>query len=296
MQTPPLTPRSDKTMPLAPTFMQTSHYTFDQLADIYNQTRVDYIVPMPMNGKRMAEYVHDYDVDLDSSTVALNAKHHPSGIVMLGLRGNRSWITRLGILPNQRGQKIGQALTEMCIEKSLERYVTRIQLEVIKGNDPAYQLFLKLGFVDVRELLVIRRPPGISVAENAFEGAEITELTSREILTCLSQRKGDIAWTEDTASLLNLSQLTGFSVSMPSGELGWLVYQLTPFQLTHIVINTDASPEMTQTLVFHLHQRHPKHDTKIENLPRDNSAWPVLHRAGYLEVFSRIEMYRYTAL
>src|SRR4051794_25352392 len=120
-------------MPPAPTFTQTSSYTFDQLADIYNQTRVDYIVPMPMNGKRMAEYVNDYDVDLDSSTVALNAKHHPMGIVMLGLRGDRSWITRLGILPNQRGNKVGQALTEMCIERSLERGIARIQLEVITG-------------------------------------------------------------------------------------------------------------------------------------------------------------------
>src|SRR5258706_14343387 len=100
--------------PTGPQYTQVSNYSFDQLADIYNQTQVDYIVPMPMNGKRMAEYVAEYDVDMPSSTVSLNARHTPTGIVMLGLRYDRSWITRLGILPNQRGHHVGQALTEIC--------------------------------------------------------------------------------------------------------------------------------------------------------------------------------------
>jgi len=32
-------------------------------------------------------------------------------------------------------------------------------LEVIKNNIPAYQLFLKLGFYEVGEMLVLRHPP-----------------------------------------------------------------------------------------------------------------------------------------
>jgi ribosomal protein S18 acetylase RimI-like enzyme len=277
-----------------PIFTQVSSYSFDQLADIYNQTRVDYIVPMPMNGKRMAEYIRDYDINLDRSTVSLNAKHQPIGIVMLGVRDERSWITRLGILPNQRGQKVGQALVELSIEKSIERHVVRIQLEVITGNQPAYQLFLKLGFEEVRELLVIRRPPGAPTMSDGVDNAEITTIRAAEIPTYWAQRDNDSAWTEETASLLRMSQITGFCAALPSGEHGWLTYQLTPFQLTHIVINPGASAEMMQTLINQLHKQHPRHDTKLENLPRNHPAWPIFHAAGYLEVFSRIEMYRHT--
>lgn len=39
-----------------------NHYTIEQLAGFYNETRVDYMVPMPMNEDRLAEYIHDFDV------------------------------------------------------------------------------------------------------------------------------------------------------------------------------------------------------------------------------------------
>src|SRR4051794_14056292 len=75
-------------------FVPASAYSFEQLAEIYNQTRVDYIVPMPMNSKRMADYVRFYDVDLDRSVVSLNDQQTPAGIIMIGVRGDRAWITR----------------------------------------------------------------------------------------------------------------------------------------------------------------------------------------------------------
>ena len=51
-----------------------SQYTYQQLADVYNQTRIDYIVPMPMNAKRMQEYIDHYDLDLDNSIIATTEK------------------------------------------------------------------------------------------------------------------------------------------------------------------------------------------------------------------------------
>src|SRR2546423_6025746 len=85
-----------------------SAYNFDTLAEIYNQARVDYIVPMPMNGKRMAEYVHNYDVDLDMSLIACNTDGEPCGLIMAGLRRDRSWVTRLGVIPHKRRAHVGQ--------------------------------------------------------------------------------------------------------------------------------------------------------------------------------------------
>ena len=41
-----------------------SHFTMEQLADAYNQTRVDYVVPMPMSVARLVEYVNVYNVDI----------------------------------------------------------------------------------------------------------------------------------------------------------------------------------------------------------------------------------------
>src|SRR5687768_8026651 len=91
--------------------VSTSRYDFTELADIYNRAREDYIVPMPMNAKRMQEYVASYDVSLDSSLVAIAKDDEDiDGICMLGVRDERSWITRLGVIPMRRRRKSGEFL------------------------------------------------------------------------------------------------------------------------------------------------------------------------------------------
>ena len=62
-----------------------SHFTIDELTAIYNQTRVDYLVPMPMNSARLVEYINSYDVNLDHSFVAVE-EENLRGVAMLGVR------------------------------------------------------------------------------------------------------------------------------------------------------------------------------------------------------------------
>src|SRR5258708_5102480 len=273
-------------------FVSASSYSFEQLADIYNRTRVDYIVPMPMNSKRMADYVRLYDVDLGLSTVALDGDFSPIGLIMIGIRGTHAWITRLGVLPEQRRYRVGQDLMEISIGKLQEFGVRRVQLEVITGNEPAYRLFMKLGFVENRQLLVIRRPPVAVPANSLPMGSVVSELDAQAVAHCLQHRETHLAWTEATASLLNTQALRGISISLPSGETGWLIYQFAAFELTHVVLNPGASLDMISALIRQLHKQHPMHDTKIENLPRDHPAWQEFQKLGYLEVFSRIEMHK----
>ena len=105
----------------APVQLLPAHrFTIAQLTAAYNQTRVDYLVPMPMNAARLAEYIHVYDVDLGASVVALEGDT-PLGLAMLGVRPGRSWITRLGVLPTARRHGVGRALMEALLETSDRR-------------------------------------------------------------------------------------------------------------------------------------------------------------------------------
>lgn len=271
-------------------------YSYDELAELYNRTRVDYIVPMPMNGGRLAEYVQQYDIDMDASMISIGSNRLPHGIVMLGLREKRSWVTRLGLVPEQRGRKIGQHLMELSIEKSRQLHVHRIQLEVIKGNEPAYRLFRKLGFADAGELVILRRPPGTPSLESVPKETSIVALDPKAIPLCLAEREARIAWTEETPSLLKARDLRGYYAALGSGEEGWLIYQFSPFQLTHVVLSPAVSEEMALTLLYYLHKQHPMHDTKIENIPVGHPVLPAFQKLGYLEVFRRIEMYLHLSL
>jgi len=65
-----------------------TQFSLKQLTIIYNQTRVDYLVPMPMNMARMQEYIHVYDVDLADSFVAMQDGEMVA-LGMLGVRAGR---------------------------------------------------------------------------------------------------------------------------------------------------------------------------------------------------------------
>ena len=68
------------------------HFTLQELTDLYNQTRVDYMVPMPMNASRLGEYVRDFDIALSQSCVA-----RASNSEMLGNTSATSGLVELAI-------------------------------------------------------------------------------------------------------------------------------------------------------------------------------------------------------
>jgi len=273
----------------------TNQYTDDELAEIYNSARVDYIVPMPMNGKRMRQYIDAYDIDLSASVVSLDIDDRvPTGIIMLGVRDDRSWITRLGVIPVKRRRKTGQFLMDRMIEFSQENKLRLIQLEVIKGNDPAKRLFEKLGFEFVQELLVIRRPPSKLDASQLLDNVvSVTDCDDEGIHHHLAHRENYASWVEETPSLMNAGNMKGLQVVLTTGETGWVVFQRSPFQLQHIVLQPDVSHEMRVALLQQLHLKYPLQDTKVENIPAEHPTWDAFQEVGYFEAFRRLEMYLY---
>lgn len=244
-----------------------------------------------MNAKRMQEYVEDYNVVLDGSYVIVNSNHEPCGIGMLGMRESRCWITRLGIIPYRRLKGMGQAITEQMLTYGRENGAKSAQLEVIVGNEPARALFEKLGFRETRVLLIIRRPPGIPEANPTYDSATVQDIQTQDIPAYLEKRAKGASWVEETQSLLNTSNLHGITVTTRDGENAWVIFQRSPFQLTHFVLSPNVSDHAIHTALYHVHKRFPMQDTKIENVPLKDHEWDIYKSMGYLEVFQRTEMF-----
>ena len=267
-----------------------SQFAWKELTDAYNQTRIDYIVPMPMNVERLHEYVHDYDVNLDASVVAAE-DDQIIGLAMLGVRPGHTWATRLGVLPGTRQRGLGQSLMEYLLYQSRGLGADYTILEVIKGNEPAYQLFRKLGFRDTRELLILRRPPGRPIDPvGPYVVSQI--LGHPQALELLQERHDVPSWLDESPSLTNTGNLAGLRVELGNGERGWLVYRNRVFQLSHLVLQTETGDprQVGQALLHALHACHPAQDTNTENIPADDPHLPALRYLHYLESFRRIEM------
>jgi ribosomal protein S18 acetylase RimI-like enzyme len=268
-------------------------FTFEQLTEAYNQTRVDYLIPMPMNVARLREYAHVYDVNLSYSCVALD-ETNMLGLGMLGMRDGRSWITRLGVLPSGRRRGVGNTIMEALIQKSEEQGVDVVWLEVIAGNTPAQELFRKFGFIETRELIVARHPPNPDTAVLPPSIKQITTLDHEEAIILLSHRKNRPNWLNETESLQNTRNLSALLVELKNGGRGWITYHASLFQLTRILVEVTAGDtvEVTEACLNVLHQRHKRQDAKTENI-FDDEQWLGYQKAGYIESFRRIEMVKH---
>jgi ribosomal protein S18 acetylase RimI-like enzyme len=269
-----------------------SEYSFDELADIYNQTRIDYIVPMPMNAKRMKEYVHNYDIDLSLSVIATTETATPVAIGMLGVRQQRTWITRLGVVPNERERRLGSFLMNHLIDNAKRCGASQVQLEVIVGNEPAHHMFEKFGFQETRELLVIRRPPKQHNPGTHPLVHELRHLNDEEIITYLHHREPGASWVEESNSLINGGNLKGINVRMGDDAEGWAVFMSTRFQLQHIVLQAteESRDDVLFALLYYIHELYPNRDTKVENIPVNHPSWDAYQRLGYVVSFRRTEM------
>jgi ribosomal protein S18 acetylase RimI-like enzyme len=269
-----------------------SHFSIDELAAIYNQTRVDYMVPMPMNAARLAEYISVYDVDLEHSLVAKQGDEM-RGVAMLGVREDRAWITRLGVIPTTRRSGVGEALTAGLLEQAEKLGIQFDMLEVIKNNTPAHTLFLKLGFYEIGELLVLRRSP-VPPPDPIIADAQ--RLDRAESLILVGRDRGTQPWTNQSESLFNAQEVSGLHLTLADGSRGWLVYQRQKFTLTRFIYKTEAGDPVKMAYAFlsHLHQQYPRLDTQLENIQVNDPHLPAFYQMGYVESFRRIEMWRGT--
>jgi ribosomal protein S18 acetylase RimI-like enzyme len=270
-------------------------FTMQELTELYNQTRVDYLVPMPMNADRLNEYVHDFDVDLHQSCVARDADGKVLGLSMLGFRHQIAWITRLGVLPATRRAGTGSALMDGMLENANKLGAKETHLEVIKNNEPAYKLFLKTGFVETDTYLVMRHAP--RAWENLLQG-ETTWLGFDKALEALESYPKHLTWINAIKSMRNSPNTEGLHVKLPNGASGWLVYRNTKFTLrstlSHLIMHTEQGDpqEVGTQLLSRLHTRYPHHDTYAENIHENDPHLPAFHNFGYFTNFSRIEMRR----
>lgn len=273
-----------------------SDFSFEQLVDAYNQTRVDYVVPMPMNVARLQEYSRVYDIDLALSTVAMKGDMM-LGLGMLGVRNGRTWITRLGVLPNGRRQGTGQAIMEELLHHSYQLQTRTVWLEVIKGNTPAHKLFCKNGFTETRELIIARRAPNLKAEiPDDVRIKSVTPLDHEDAIILLSHRRQRPNWLNEIESFQHVKNLSALVVELVDGGRGWVTYHAGLLQLTRVSVEVTAgdAAEVTAAILHVLHQRHKRQDTTTENL-LDDETWQGFKDAGYFEAFRRIEMKRHLA-
>ena len=120
-----------------------------ELAELFTAGYEGYYVPVQVDEAAFAYMVETWDIDLARSRVALDGDER-LGLANLAVRGDRSWIGGIGVVPAARRRGVGRALMEAVLSEA----PGGVMLEVLEQNEPAIGLYRALGFETTRLLEV----------------------------------------------------------------------------------------------------------------------------------------------
>ena len=270
-----------------------SEVDFGDFTSAFNRAYQDYFVPLEMTATAFRSLIQRDDLDLAESVAALDG----SAIVgtgLLGIRNDAGWIGGMGVVPECRRRGIGRQMMHYLIDRARLRHLTRIDLEVIEANQAAYHLYQKIGFVDIRYLLILERSPG-PVPESSPR-FDVEEYPAGSLLH-LYPDFHDVpnCWQRSLSSLRGLApHAQGWQVLDNNREIvGYAVGWANAHGVRLLDIASQPGPDrlgITTALLAHLHRTNPDAHGSSYNIAENDPALPAYQVMGYTTSFRQIEM------
>jgi ribosomal protein S18 acetylase RimI-like enzyme len=261
-------------------------------AALLNAAYIDYAAPMHLTAETMQGLVRFYDVDLAASVVAL-AGSEPVGMALLSCRGERGWISGVGVLPAWRRQGIARRMMEAVLARPGEGCIREIALEVITQNLPARALYASLGFAEGRELLAWRFPADadpLPIPEEQLSPAPV------EALLAFFDGWHDQppCWQAEAATLRKMTErMRGYRLDLAGIPAGYCLVgeRDDAVALMDVGIAPDAGMLTAgRTLLQALAARYRGRAFSINNVPVDSGLNRVLAALRFLVAVRQVEM------
>jgi len=257
-----------------------------------NTAYADYFIPIHLTPSSLENLVRRESIDMQASRVALSGGEIV-GMGLLGRRGSRGWIGGMGVIPDYRRQGIARHIMRELITQARKLSLGTLQLEVIQQNKAAYNLYLELGYVTSRQLLVLvchqnslKTPPKELAPDVVIRSEAAEALLGRlDALPGVSrpwQREYIVGQVEDHLqgyAAYRGGQLCGICLFNGSGSMN--------AELADVAADADAAG---LALLARMLQTYPTTTFTCLNVSRDDPMLPTLRQAGFEEMITQYEM------
>ncbi len=263
-------------------------------AELINRAYAGYFVPMHMTPDQMAAVDRFYDVDLARSLVAMsNGK--PIGMALLSARGDRGWISGVGVLPEQRRCGVARAMIVRLIANAREAGLREIALEAISQNEPARRLYAQAGFRATRELLIWRRAGEVDALPIPEE--QLTSAAAAALLPCFDRWHSEPpSWQRAAPTLRKLAEerrLKGYRLDWRGAPAAYCLVSGHGDTVALMDVGIDpATGTITpgRILLQALSHLYWGKAMIINNVPADDPLNRVLAALGWLVTVRQMEM------
>jgi len=126
------------------------------LLEVFNAGFSDYLVPLRLDEATLRAHLHENDIALDRSPVALGEE--PAAFALLGVRDGDAWIGGMATVPARRRNGLARQVLDAAVESAQEAGCSTMWLEVVDRNAAAVALYRARGFARVRDLVVWSLP------------------------------------------------------------------------------------------------------------------------------------------
>lgn len=257
-------------------FISADSLELPALCALFNACFSDYLVPMKLDEAAFRAHVENNDIDLACSRVLV--EEEPVAFVLVGMRGDEAWIGGMGTVAEQRRRGLGERALLAAIDAATARGATRVWLEVIAGNEPAIDLYRKLGFVLVRDVTVWSLP---AAGEPPPASRDVGPAEAHEWIA--RHRASREPWQRSDAALLHMNDLSALCID----EAAAVIYRLDGE--TAAVLQIAAMDDQSAAAALRA-AAGGDHDLRLSNAPAGEPASRALERLGARAVATQHEM------
>lgn len=177
------------------------NWSLSELADLFTRAFAGYLVPVHLDALVLATLFRRDAIDQVTSRILLADDGQAIGMGLVARRGWSSRLAAMGVVEAWRGRGAGRFLTGELLREASERGDRRLVLEVFEQNPKALNLYLRLGFRKVRQLV------GLAVDRASTDGQQpLTEVDIREVAMVVAQHGlPDLPWQLSAETLATLT-------------------------------------------------------------------------------------------
>jgi GNAT superfamily N-acetyltransferase len=256
------------------------------LAELFNACYADYLVDLNLDEAAFRQHLDSNDIDLGGSRIAIDAA--PVAIALIARRESSGWVGGMGTIRSHRRRGIGERVLTVALEEAGERGCEAVWLEVIDRNEAAVELYYKLGFEHVRDLIVWSMPaPGGGVTPHRAVPPDEAHAW------IVRHRDSREPWQRADESLAKMvarrSTLRGLVIDHGDGVTAAAVFDDLPGLVTVTQIAAVGEKALAEAMVAATGGDRP---LRLSNAPADGAASRALESLGAAPVVRQHEMVR----
>ena len=283
------------------TLQPAATFSHRRLTELLNQAYAGYFIPVRFDAFQLAMMCDDMDVDLARSIVAVAEGVSagaavdvpagvpvgaPVGMALLSVRGSEGWVSAVGVCPAWRRRGVGRAILQRIQRYAREAGLDVLRLEVLEQNRAGLGLYSSLGFATTRDLLVLKRPPGLDLPE-PLRSLDLRLVRPQKLLKHHAEfHEVDPSWQRRPRSLQKRAPRVQGQALFHDGRLAGYVLFQTQTE-TILVLDLAVHPEMPgrvelgRRLLLSLHAEAPALGGYIINVPAEDPLLRAFTDLGY---------------